>query len=123
MSFGMRVEAVRRRQRGITLIGLLAAAIVVGALALVVVQVVPTYVEYLAIQRAATKAAQEGGTVQQIRLAFQRQKDIDAFTAVAPADLDITKVNEQIVISFAYDKEIHLVGPAYLLIRYEGRSR
>lgn len=115
--------AGRARQRGITLIGLVLVAIIIGAVALVVVQVVPTYVEYLSIQRAVNKAALEGGTVQQIRNAFQRQQDIDDFRSVNAADLDITKVNEQVVVSFAYEREIHLIGPAYLLLRYEGRSK
>ena len=35
----------------------------------------------------------------------------------------MTKVNDQIVVSFAYDKEIELFGPVYLLIKYSGSSR
>ena len=31
--------------------------------------------------------------------------------------------NEQVVVSFAYDKEIELMPPVYLLIKYEGRSK
>jgi len=114
---------VNSRQQGITLVGLLAGAIVVGTVALVGMQVIPTYVEFLAIQRAATKAAQEGGTVGDIRRAFQRQQDIDDFRSVRASDLDITKENDRVVVSFAYEREVHLVGPAYLLLKYAGRSK
>ncbi|MBW8894207.1 MAG: DUF4845 domain-containing protein, partial [Burkholderiales bacterium] len=30
--------------------------------------------------------------------------------------------NDKVVIEFAYDKEIDLFGPVYLLIKYRGRS-
>ena len=38
-------------------------------------------------------------------------------------DLDITKENDKVVIRFAYNKELELIAPVYLLIKYEGRSR
>lgn len=114
----------RRRQRGITLIGLLMWAIVVGFVALVVLRVLPTVNEYFTIQKAVTKVAREGGTVQQIRTAFERTKDIEySITSISAKDLTITKENDQVVISFAYDKEIELMHPVYLLIKYQGRSK
>ena len=81
--------------------------------------------EYFTIQRAVNKIAAEGGTtVPEIRNAFDRQKDIEySITSIAGKDLEITKENDKVVISFAYDKEIELIGPVYLLIKYEGRSK
>ena len=37
-------------------------------------------------------------------------------------DLVVTKENEKVVVSFAYDKEVELVKPVFLLIKFEGRS-
>jgi hypothetical protein len=34
----------------------------------------------------------------------------------------ITKDNDKLQISFAYDKQIDLAGPVFLLIKYEGKS-
>lgn len=112
-------------QRGITLFGLLFWAIVVGFVALIGVRVMPTLNEFLTIQRAVNKVATEGGTtVPEIRRAFDKQKEIEyAITSIGGKDLDITKENERIVVSFAYDKEIELVKPVYILIKYEGRSK
>ena len=114
-----------RRQRGVTLFGLMAWAIVVGFVALVVMKVLPTMNEFFTIQKAVNKIAQEGGsTVPQIRAAFERTKDIEySITSIAAKDLVITKENEKVVIEFAYDKEIELISPVYLLIKYEGRSK
>ena len=114
-----------RAQRGVTLLGLLFWAIVVGSLALVALRVLPTVNEYLTIQRAVNKVTTSGPTtVPEIRVAFDRQKDIEyAITTISGKDLKITKEDDQIVVRFAYDKEIELVAPVYLLIKYEGRSK
>jgi hypothetical protein len=117
--------AMRGRQRGVTLFGLLFWAIVIGFLAYIVLRVFPSVNEYLTIQRAINKiAASEPGTVPEARAAFDRQKDVEySISSISGQDLDITKENERVVISFAYDKEIPLYGPVFLLIKYEGHSR
>lgn len=113
------------RQRGVTLFGLLFWAVVIGFLALVGLRVLPTVNEYFTIQRAINKVAAEGGTtVPGIRAAFEKQKDIEySISSISAKDLNITKENDKVVISFAYDKEIELMSPVYLLIKYEGRSK
>ncbi len=114
-----------RRQRGITLLGLLMWAIIVGMLALVALRVLPTVNEYLTIQRAVNRVADEGlSTVPEIRAAFERQKEIEySITSIGGQDLKITKENDKVVIRFAYEKEIELAGPVYLLIKYAGSSK
>ena len=115
----------RARQRGVTLFGLLFWAIVIGFIALVGMRVFPTVNEYLTIQKAVNKVATEGATtVPEIRAAFDRQKEIEySIQAIGGKDLNITKENDKVVVSFAYDKEIELMKPVYLLIKYEGRSK
>lgn len=117
--------ASKRRQRGVTLFGLMFWAIVIGVTALVVMRVLPTVNEFYTIQRAVDKIAREGGTtVPEIRASFDKTKQIEySITSIDGKDLQITKENEQVVVSFAYDKEIELVAPVYLLIKYEGRSK
>jgi len=116
---------MKSRQRGVTLFGLLLWAIVVGFVALIGVRVLPTLNEYFTIQRAVNRIASEGAaTVPEIRSAFEKQKDIEyAITSVTGKDLVITKENDKVVIQFAYDKEVELMKPVYLLIKYEGRSK
>lgn len=114
-----------RRQRGVTLIGLLFWAIVVSTIGLIALKVLPSMNEYFTIQRAVNKlAANAPGTVPELRNAFERQKDIEySITSISGKDLEITKENERVVIKFAYDKEIELIPPVYLLIKYRGRSQ
>jgi hypothetical protein len=112
-------------QSGVTLFGLLFWAIIVGFAALLIMRVLPTMNEYFTIQKAVNKIAHEGGTtVPEIRAAFEKSKEIEySIQSIGPKDLNITKENDKVVISFAYDKEIELMKPVYLLIKYEGRSK
>jgi len=114
------------RQRGITLFGLLFWAVIVGFLALIGMRVLPALNEYFTIKRAINKITLEttpNTTVPEIRTAFERQKDIEySIVSIGGKDLNITKENDRVVVSFAYDKEVEIVKPVYLLIKFEGRS-
>lgn len=114
----------RRRQRGLSLFGLMFWAIIIGFFGYVAVVVFPTVNEYLTIKRTIDKiAAESPGTVAEVRAAFERQKQIEySISSITAKDLEITKENDRVVIAFAYDKEIPLVGPVYLLLKYQGRS-
>lgn len=114
---------MKSRQRGITFLGIVFVGVVVGALGVLAAQVAPTVIEYRAILKAAQRAAESGNTVPEIRAAFDRSKAVDYFEAVSGKDLEVTKVNDRIVVEFAYDKEIHLAGPAFLLMKYRGRTQ
>lgn len=112
-------------QRGITLFGLLFAAIVVGFTALVGLRVLPTMNEYFTIKRTIETIAASGATtVPEIRSAFEKQTQVEySIVSITGKDLEITKVNEKVVIAFAYNKEIELMSPVFLLIKYQGRSK
>ena len=111
------------RQQGVTLFGLLFWAVIVGFLALIGMRVLPALNEYFTIKRTVAKIATEGSTVPEIRSSFEKQKDIEySIVSITSKDLVITKENEKVVVSFAYDKEVELVKPVFLLIKFEGRS-
>lgn len=113
-----------RRQSGFTLIGLLFWAVVIAAVAVVLMKVFPAVNEYRTIQTMVDKAAHEGGgTVPEIRSAFDRMSQIEyGVSSITSKDLDISKEDDKVVIRFAYDKEIELISPVYLLIKFEGQS-
>lgn len=114
----------RRAQRGISLFGLLFWAIVIGFVGYLAVVVFPTVNEYLTIQRAVDKIAAEAPTtVPEVRAAFERQRAIEySISSISGSDLEVTKENDRLVIGFAYEREIPIAGPVYLLLKYQGRS-
>lgn len=120
-----RGPSAARAQRGVSLIGLLAWAIIIGFIGYVAVRVLPTVNEYLTIQRAVDRVAAESpATVAEVRRAFEKQKEIEySISSISGSDLEITKENEKLVIRFAYDKEIPIMEPVYLLLKYKGRSK
>jgi len=113
------------RQRGMTMFSLLFWGILVGFVGYLVVRVLPTVNEYMTIQRTVEKIAkEEPATVAAARQAFDKQKDIEyAISSISGKDLTITKEDDKVVISFAYDKEIPVMGPVFVLIKYAGRSK
>jgi len=114
-----------RAERGITLIGLLLWAIVVAFVALMIVRVLPTVNEYSTILRAVQTIAKAApATVVEARIAFDKQKEIEySISSIGGKDLQVTKENDKVVIRFAYDKEIEIFEPVFLLIKYRGVGR
>lgn len=113
---------MKNQQRGISLFGLLFVGIVLAFGGVVGAQVVPTLIEYQAVVKAIKKVAAQGGTIPEIRTAFEKTQNIDDIKSIGPKDIEVTKNGDKVVVSFAYQKEIHLGGPAYLLLKYSGSS-
>jgi hypothetical protein len=112
----------KSKQRGLSFIGLLVVGSLLAMAGVVVAQIVPTVIEYQAIAKAANKA-REGNTVAEVRTIFDKAAAIDNISSISGRDIDVTKEGEKIVVSFAYQREIHLTGPAYLTLKYAGRSK
>lgn len=114
-----------RGQRGVTLFGLMFWALLIGFAAYLVIRVFPTVNEYLTIQSTIEKIARaQPATVAEARLAFDKQKDIEySISSISGKDLIVTKENDRVVVAYAYDKLVPIMGPVYILIKYEGRSR
>ena len=111
------------RQRGISLIGLLFWGILIACTVLVGAKVSPTVMEYYSITKLANKVADSNpASVAQARLDFDRMKVSEYGIELKASDLQITKENDKVKIYFAYEREIHLFGPTYLLMKYEGQS-
>ena len=115
----MKNLALRSRQRGLSFIGLVFLVAIIVSVVAIGAQSGPVFLEYQAITKAANKAAAEGNTVAEVKASFDRAAAIDDFTSVTGKDLNVTKVNDKVVVGFEYSREIHLVGPAYLVYRFK----
>ncbi|MDT9001286.1 DUF4845 domain-containing protein [Paucibacter sp. APW11] len=115
----------RRQQSGISLLGLLFWAVVLSFLGVVAARTIPTVMEFYTIQSAVDRIAKGNPqTVPLARAEFERIKQVEySIQSIASQDLTITKDNDKVLISFAYEKQVALAGPVFLLIKYEGHSR
>ncbi|MEI8171746.1 MAG: DUF4845 domain-containing protein [Rhodoferax sp.] len=112
----------KSRQRGLSFIGLIFIGSLLAMAGVVLAQIVPTVIEYQAVAKAANKA-REGNTVAEVRSIFDKAAAIDNISSISGKDIEVTKEGDKIVVSFAYQREIHLTGPAFLTLKYAGRSK
>ena len=114
--------AVKSRQAGMSIITLIFILAVLGAVGAVALQAFPSVIEYQAALRAINKAKNEA-TVGAVRAAFDRSADIENITSIKGSDLEVTKDGDQVRVSFAYQREFHMFGPAWLTLKYSGQSK
>lgn len=112
----------KSRQGGFSLLAMLFIVGVLAYLGVVGAQVFPTVLEYQAALKAVQKAS-AGNTVGDVKIIFDKAAQIDDINSISGKDLVVTKEGDKVVVKFAYNKEIHLFGPAFLVMKYVGRSK
>jgi hypothetical protein len=113
----------KSKQRGVTFIGLLFIGGILAVIGVIVAQLIPTLIELQAIHKAVSKAAHEGTTVVDVQNIFNKAAQVDDIKSISGKDLDITKAGDKVIVKFAYEREIHLAGPAWLTMKYDGQSK
>lgn len=111
-----------RRQGGFSLFGMIFWAVAICMLAVLVLRVFPTVNEYFSIKTAINRIVQNRpGSVAEVRAAFDRQRQIEySIASIEGNDLEVSINGHEVEISFAYDKEVEVFAPVYLLIKYRG---
>lgn len=111
------------KQKGFTLISFLTLGIFLALAGIVGAQILPTFVEYRNVIKAVNRAAAEdASTIAEVRMNFDKNAAIDDINSIKSKDLEISKESGKVVISFAYQREIHLTGPMWLTMKYAGQS-
>ncbi|KQQ40038.1 hypothetical protein ASF61_04335 [Duganella sp. Leaf126] len=113
------------RQNGVSLTGVILVLAVLGLMAVLALKILPTYTEYRAVRNAIVTAKAAGGnSPAEIRKAFDANATVAYITAISGSDLTIERAGDGdgVDVSFAYEKKIPLVGPASLLLEYQGST-
>jgi Tfp pilus assembly major pilin PilA len=113
-----------RRQRGLTILGFIFVAAVIVVVALVGFRVLPSYIEYYTVKKAleATLADTANVTPQEIRRALATRISADYIESVRATDVTVTKENNQIVATLNWQKILHMVGNASILLEFEASA-
>ena len=113
------------RQRGASLFSMVFIAVIVGFVALMAMRVFPSVNEYLTIKKSVNQIMKSGpASPGDVRKAFDKQKEIEySIQSLDSKDLVITQNGERLTTRFAYNVEVPIVEPVYLLIKYEGEAR
>jgi len=113
-----------RSQRGTSLLGLVVIACIVGFFALMGMRTFPAVNEYLTIRKAVNQIMKGNpSSAGDIRSAFQKTIEIEySIKSISEKDLVITQVNDRLKTSYAYNVEIPIIEPAFLLLKFEGSA-
>ena len=116
---------MRNRQLGVSLTGLIIGAVILIFALLLGMKVFPPYLEYFTAKKLITQIANEqrGGSVGDIRKSWQLKTAIEDVPSVNDKDLEITKEGGEVVIAFAYRKEVPLFVNVGIYFDFAASSR
>jgi len=116
---------MRNRQLGVSLVGLIVGAVILIFALLLGMKVFPPYLEYFTAKKLITQIANEqrGGSVGDIRKSWQLKTAIEDVPSVNDKDLEITKEGGEVVIAFAYRKEVPLFVNVGIYFDFAASSR
>jgi hypothetical protein len=118
---------MRHSQQGLSLLGLIFAGFALVFVALLLMKVTPSYIEYFAIKKAVVGIANEtrgrGASVSDVRRRFENRSAVDDINSVKSTDLEITKEGNDYVISASYRREVPLFGHVGLYFDFSVSSQ
>ncbi len=109
------------RQRGLSFGTFLMLSIVVAVIAITVLKVVPTYLEYFTVKKAIERTVKENGAQppSAIREAFMRQASVDNIRNISAAELQVTQAGSGTTVSLSYERVVPIVGNMSLLFAFD----
>lgn len=114
------------KQRGLTLTGLMLIGVLLFFLVVLGMKLMPDVQDYFAVLKDAKATAQDpalrDASMLEIRRAFDKRLQIDSVSGISGSDLDITKQNGELVMTFAYTRQIPLFKNVSLVIDFEGST-
>ncbi len=109
-------------QRGVSMLGifLICAVIVLGAVGML--KVIPAYIEFGTIKKAASGSRDGAKTVADVVRGFDKRAQVDDITAISGKDLEVTKEGNNIIVSFKYEKKVPLFANVSVLFEFSGST-
>lgn len=115
-----------RRQRGVTLSGLLMVLVILGIVAAFGFKLVPAYIQYFSVQQALVAMSKDPGlkdaSPAEYRAAFDKRASVDNITAISASDLQFAKEGGATELSAAYSVKVPLAGNASICIDFVATS-
>ena len=116
---------MRNRQLGVSLTGLIIGAVILIFVLLLAMKTLPPYLEFFTAKKLITQIANEqrSGSVNDIKKAWQLKTAVENVESINERDLEITKEGGEIVISFAYRKEVPLFANVGVYLDFAANSK
>jgi hypothetical protein len=113
-----------KKQQGLSLVGFIVLAVIVGFVLFTSFRCVPAWTEYFSLKKVLQATANEftvEATPPVIRGAFDRRASIDDLP-VKGSELDIRKENGKIVLSVQYARRVSVAGNMSLLFDFDATA-
>ncbi len=112
---------MKRKQQGITFLGLLILVAFVGLFVYAGIRLTPAYLEYMTVNKAINDVATEnaGQNERAIRIALQKRFDIEDVKSLDWRDIEITRDGDVYVINAQYDVTAPFVANVQFLVSFE----
>jgi len=113
---------MRHRQSGMSIIGVLCIAVMVGFFAMCAIRMTPVYLEYLTVKKVITKIATEPGAVD-MTIADIRRKIANVFNtnqiyALQPRAVEVYRKEGKTYIDSGYEVRVPIAGRVNALLDF-----
>lgn len=103
-----------KKQRGMTFIGILFVGIFLIFSAILVMKLIPPYLEYWSVKKVMNAMAKDTSlnnmSPREVQASFDKRASIDNITAIKGSDLDVSKDGGEMVASVEYPVKVALFG-------------
>lgn len=112
------------RQRGASLISMVFLAIIVAFVMLMGARIFPSVNEYLTIRKAVSQIMRNNPAGPgEIRTAFEKASEVEySIHTISAKDLDIKPDGDGFKTTYAYNVEIPIFEPVFILVKYSGSA-
>ena len=117
-----RGPAIRRRQRGMTLIGMLFLVSFIGLFIFAAVRLTPVYVEYMNVAKALESMKTEAGagtSVATIQRAIEKRFDIEDVHSLTAKDVEIARDGGELTVRATYDAYTPFIGNVGFVVHFD----
>jgi len=102
-----------RKQRGVSLMGLIITLSVLGFLGVMAAKLMPSYIDYFAVKKILASMEQAGDlklSVREIRKSFDTRNTIENVQSVKGDDLEVGKEGGETVVSVSWSVKVPMVS-------------
>ena len=104
------------------MLGVFVICAVIVLVAVAAMKIVPAYMEFGTVKKAAIASKDGAKTVADVQKNFDRRANVDDITVISARDLEVTKEGNNIVVSFKYDKKIPMFQNLSVLLEFSASS-
>ncbi|NLR74098.1 DUF4845 domain-containing protein [Leeia aquatica] len=109
----------RKAEHGLSIMGLIIVAVVLGFFLLIIAKTIPAISEYQAVKNALKKVSHEGGTPAEMRAAFNKTADVTDIHSIKGEGLEIQGSGDNVTVRAKYEAKIELFGNVSLVLDFD----